>query len=41
LLNTRYKLVFPVDINDSDMTTFYGSLQDPLRAMLGVTISLQ
>lgn len=38
LLNQRYKLVIPVDLNDANLYTTKGSLQDPLRVMAGVTV---
>lgn len=41
LFDQRYRTVYPVDINDNSSPTFYGSYQDPLRLMAGLTISLQ
>jgi hypothetical protein len=39
LLNQRYKLAIPVDMNDANSLTFKGSLQDPLRIMAGCSLS--
>jgi outer membrane receptor for ferrienterochelin and colicin len=41
LLNQRFKLVIPADVNDSNPSTFYGSLQDPLRVFAGLAIVLR
>lgn len=41
LLNSRYRNVFPVDGNDRNSSTFFGSYQDPLRIMGGITVTLQ
>jgi iron complex outermembrane receptor protein len=40
LLNQRYRLVIPTDVNNANELTFNGSLQDPLRIMAGFNISL-
>lgn len=40
LLNQRYRLSIPVDLNDANAVTFKGSLQDPIRIMAGLTLSL-
>ena len=40
ILDQRFKQVFPLE-SDSTLSTFYGSLQDPVRIMTGVAIRLQ
>jgi iron complex outermembrane receptor protein len=40
-LNQTYRLPIVADKNDSNSSTFHGSLQDPLRLAAGLTISLQ
>jgi outer membrane receptor protein involved in Fe transport len=41
ILNYRYRNVFAVDRNDSSSPTFFGSYQDPLRIMGGITVTLR
>jgi outer membrane cobalamin receptor len=40
VLDQRYRLVGPADVNDTEISTFVGTLQDPLRVMGGLTLSL-
>jgi outer membrane receptor for ferrienterochelin and colicin len=40
VLDQRYRLVNPADVNDTGISTFIGTLQDPLRVMAGLTFNL-